>query len=121
MELKKVAIVGMTAAMMITSTVEGISWKKMVKKQEIGVIREYYSEDLTAKILRNRGDDIIIEKVIGQVTNKRKDGKTENGDYISYRSVKGAKKGDTIFTILIYEPNGGIDEVADRFDYILNR
>ena len=120
------------SATILTAATEGscISpykfYKKLVKKEQIGVVREYYTEQLTAEILENRGDSIIIEKVIGKVTNKRKDGKVIGGDpvynYISYRKVKGAKKGDIILTLLIYEPGSdGVDDIADRFDYIIDR
>lgn len=128
--MNKFAIaLAITATILSTATeTVGISqycfYKKLAKKEKIGVVREYYTEDLTAKILENRGDDIIIERVIGKVINKRKDGKIlgEKGkyDYISYRSVKGAKRGDVIMTLFIYAPGGkDIDDIVDRFDYII--
>ena len=113
-----------------TATVEAASsyafYKKLVKKKKIGVVREYYSEDLTAGILESRGDDIIIEKTIGTVINKKKDGRImgcdSNHNYISYKRVKGAKKGDTILTICIYTPgNSYTDDICERFDYIIDR
>ena len=111
-------------------TVEAASsyafYKKLVKKNKVGVIREYYSEDLTADILENRGDDIIVEKIIGTVINKKKDGRIMGADpnynYISYKRVKGVKKGDTILTICIYTPgNSYTDDICERFDYIIDR
>lgn len=101
-------------------------YKKMIKKQKIGKVREYWSEDLTAKILENRGDDIIIEKIIGTVIDKKKNGKVMNStnkdDDISYKRVKGAKRGDVILTICIYTPNNKyVDDICLRFDYIIDR
>lgn len=112
----------------LSLSVEAISpykfYKKLIKREKIGIIREYYSEDLTYDILANRGDDIIVEKIIGTVVNKRKDGRILGGDpnynYISYSGVKGAKKGDVILTICIYTPgNRAEDDVCERFDYII--
>lgn len=126
MKFKKTTIATFCAGMIFSATVSSAGtqygwYKKLVKKQNIGVIREYYTEDLTAKMLKNRGDSIIVEKLIGEVTNKKKDGRVlESGKYISYRSVKNAKKGDKILTLLFYEPNGKIDEVTSRVDIIIN-
>ena len=111
-------------------TVEAASsyafYKKLVKRKKVGVVREYYTEDLTYDMLVNRGDDIIIEKTIGTVINKKDDGRIMGAktryDYISYKHVKGAKKGDTILTICIYTPgNSYEDDICERFDYIIDR
>lgn len=128
---KKTAILTLVIVIII-STFAGASgaesfYKKLVKREKIGKIREYWNEKLTYEILRDRGDDIIVEKILGTVVNKKKDGKIMNPgdpdyDYISYRSVKGAKKGDTILTICIYQPgNSYEDDVVCRFDYIIDR
>ena len=100
-------------------------YKRLVKKEKIGVVREYYTEELSYDILANRGDDIIVEKTIGIVMDNRKNGKilgAKKYNYISYRKVKGARKGDTILTICIYAPNSkGEDDIVERFDYIIDR
>ena len=100
-------------------------YKRLVKKEKIGVVREYYTEELSYDILANRGDDIIVEKTIGIVMDNRKNGKilgAKEYNYISYRKVKGARKGDTILTICIYAPNSkGEDDIVERFDYIIDR
>lgn len=127
---KRIAIITIISIIIAALTVEAASnytfYKKMVKQQKIGVVREYYTEELTYDILANRGDDIIIEKIIGTVKNKKKDGRVlgaEKGhDYISYKRVKGAKKGDTILTLCIFTPgNSYEDDVCERFDYIIDR
>jgi hypothetical protein len=100
-------------------------YKKLVKREKIATVREYWTEDLTGKILRTRGDDLIIEKCIGTVTNNKKDGHIFGAgeyDYISYKHVKGAKKGDVIYTIMIHTPGGAdVDEIESRFDFIIDR
>lgn len=127
---KKTIVITILLLIMTALSIEAASsykfYKKLVKRQNIGKIREYWTEDLDWQILTERGDDIIIEKTIGTVINARKDGQVMGAkagrDYISYRYVKGARKGDTILTILIYTPgNAYEDDICERFDYIIDR
>lgn len=62
-------------------------------------------DKLTEKMLTHRSSKkhhiMYIERIIGKVTDNKKNGKVLNppkdgGYYISYASVKGARKGDTI-------------------------
>lgn len=100
-------------------------YKQLVKRNKIAKVREYWNENLTASILENRGDDIIIEKIIGTVVDEQKNGRLLNPvdpqyDYISYKRVKGAKTGDVILTVCIYTPgNSYTDDICERFDYII--
>lgn len=112
-----------------TSVTEGISayrfYKKLVRREKIGVVREYWTPDLTPEILENRGNDIIVEKCIGKCVSRKGDGEimglSDPYNYISYRSVKGAQKGDVILTVFIYRPgNRYTDDIVDRFDYIID-
>lgn len=129
-EIMKKIIIGILCGCILSTSVSAINplrfYKNLVKREKIGTIKEYWTEDLSGKILRNRGDSLIIEKVIGTVTNNRKDGRILNPrnpkyDYISYKYVKGCRKGDTILTVFIYEPGGNdVDEIATRFDYIID-
>lgn len=101
-------------------------YKKLVRKERIGIIREYNAEDLTGNILRSRNGDIIIEKMIGTVTNRKGDGRlmgvSSKYNYISYKGVKGIHKGDVILTICIYNPSNNFeDDIIERFDYIIDR
>ncbi len=132
MELKKFMLaVGITSTILSTATETiGITpyrfYKKLVAKESIGVVREYYTEELSYDLLANRGDDIIIEKTIGKVVDNKKNGKIYgNGNkynYISYRNVKGARKDDVILTICIYQPGSTAeDDIVERFDYIIDR
>lgn len=102
-------------------------YKKLVKREKIAKVREYWNENLTCEILENRGDDIIIEKIIGVVVDNKGNGEIMNPldpayDYISYKRVKGVHKGDVVLTVCIYTPgNSYTDDVCQRFDYIIDR
>lgn len=130
MELKKFMFAAGISLAVLMPTTETIGimpycyYKRLVKKEKIGVVREYYTEELSYDLLTNRGDDIIIEKTIGIVMDNRKNGKilgAKEYNYISYRNVKGCRKGDTILTICIYAPGSGEDDIVERFDYIIDR
>ena len=127
--MKKV-LVGILCGILLSTSVSAINplrfYKNLCKREGIGTIKEYWTENLSGKTLRNRGDSIIIEKTIGVVTNNAKDGRILNArnpryNYISYKYVNGCKRGDTILTVFIYEPGGNdVDEIATRFDYIID-
>lgn len=135
--MKKFFLMVALTATITSAATEGIAgtslgfYKRLTKRNRIGQVRVYDAEDLTARMLETRYDDVIIERVYGVVTNKKKDGRQLNApkghDYISYRSVKGAKKGDIIMTLLVYAPTskkydeGNVDDIVDRFDYIIDR
>ena len=74
----------------------------------------------------NRGDSILIEKLIGVCLDEEGNGEllnpyNPNFNYISYASIDGISKGDVVLTVCIYAPNGGEDEIVDRFDYIIDQ
>jgi len=128
--MKKLIIrLALIASLASATEATGISpysfYKKLVKKQKIGVVREYYTDKLTGDILRNRGDDIIVERIIGKVIDNKGNGKVlgvEDYDYISYNGVNGICKGDIVMTVCIYAPNSdGEDDIIERFDYIIDR
>lgn len=128
---KKVTIILMILMTIITITASAATsvgfYKKLIKREKIGKIREYWNEDITCEILQNRGDDIIVEKIIGTVVDRKGNGRIMNPvdpkhDYISYKSVKCARKGNVILTICIYTPgNNYEDDVCERFDYIIDK
>ena len=82
--------------------------------------------DLTEEMLTTRTDHNVmyIERIIGKVTDNKKNGKVLNppkngGYYISYASVKGARKGDVIVTYCVYNPYTNYDDdVIERWDFI---
>lgn len=82
--------------------------------------------DLTEEMLTTRTEHHImyIERIIGKVADNEKNGKIFNppvdgGYYISYKSVKGARKGDVIITYCVYNPyTNWDDDVIERWDFI---
>ena len=107
--MKKILTITLAIVVLLTSSICGASlyktYKKLIKREKIGRVREYWTEDLSEKTLKNRGDDLIIEKTIGVCINSKKDGKiftNDKYDYITYKHVKDVKKGDTILTLFIF-------------------
>lgn len=84
--------------------------------------------DLTEKMLTHRSNRkhhiMYIERILGRVTDNKKNGKVLNpskdsGCYISYKSVKGARKNDVIITYCVYNPyTNWDDDVIERWDFI---
>ena len=130
---KKATIITVILSLIVAITasaagVRSANWyKKYVKHHKIANVREYWNEDINYDLLANRGDDIIIEKILGTVVNGKKDGRILNPvdpkyDYISYKRVPDVQKGDVILTICIYQPNNSYeDDVVARFDYVIDR
>lgn len=102
--------------------------------QNANVIEIYDTSELTHDIMSNRNGKIIVEKIIGEVTNSKLDGKILNassnnenytnkndGLYINYERVNGAKVGDKIVTYFIYNPFTNVqDDVLTRLDFIID-
>lgn len=87
---------------------------KTSKRLKVKVIE---SEKLTAKQLEHRKNKyILVEVVKGKCLNKKGDGRTSDGYYISYKYVKGHKRGDKYRTYCVYANNNYIDDVAFRLD-----
>lgn len=99
-------------------------YDKMVT--DANTIEIYDSSELSHNILTSRNGKIIVEKVIGTVENYKLDGKILNchaysGNYISYKRVDGAEKGDKIVTYFIYNPFTNVeDDVMTRLDFIID-
>ena len=85
-------------------------------------------DKLTEKMLTHRSNKkrhiMYIERIVGRVTDNKKNGKVLNppkngGYYISYRSVKNARKGDLVITYCVYNPFSNYDDdVIERWDFI---
>lgn len=94
--------------------------------QNINAIEIYDNADMTEEILTNRDGKIIVEKIVGKVTNYKLDGKilncnSNNEGYMSYKRVDGAKENDTILTYYIYNPfTNEQDDVLTRLDFIID-
>lgn len=102
--------------------------------KDVNTIEIYDTSELTPQIMADRKGKIIVEKIIGEVTNHNLDGKilncdTDNGgytnkdggNYISYERVDGAKEGDKILTYFLYNPfTKEQDDVLTRMDFIID-
>lgn len=82
------------------------------------------SSKLTYKMITHRKHTVILERCIGKVRNKNKDGKVLNsneGYYISYEGVK-CKKGDIVITYFLWNPENNIcDDIVARWDYVIKK
>ena len=82
------------------------------------------SPALTMEVLENRNGKLIIERIVGEVT----DAETGEGYiigwpefYIDYAEVQGISNGDIICSYLIYNPdNNDCNDIMLRFDYIID-
>lgn len=102
--------------------------------QNVNTMEIYDTAELTPQIMANRNGKIIVEKIIGKVTNYKLDGEILNcnaedggytnkdgGNYISYKRVDGAKEGDKIITYYIYSPfTNEQDDILTRLDFIID-
>ena len=107
-------------------------YDNMIK--EVNTLKIYDTDELTPQIMANRNGKIIVEKIVGKVTNDKLDGEILNcnaeeggytnkdgGNYISYERVDGAKEGDKIVTYYIYNPfSNEQDDVLTRMDFIID-
>lgn len=87
---------------------------KTAKRVKVKVVK---SEKLTAQQIASRKDRcILVEKVNGTCLNRRGDGVTSDGYYISYKGVKGHKKGVRYTTYLVYDNSNSEDGIKARSD-----
>ena len=87
---------------------------RTAKKLKVKVVK---AEKLTVgKVTRRAGKYILVEKINGKCINKRGDGRTSDGYYISYKRVKGHRKGAKYTTYLIYADNNIEDDITTRID-----
>lgn len=89
----------------------------MAQLAGIGFVKVVPSEKLTARCLKHRQNKyIVVEVTKGKCLNSKGDGKTSDGYYISYRKVKGHKRGVRYTTYCVYGNNNAVDDVVFRFD-----
>lgn len=129
-KLKKVITITLASISIIgniTSTpVQARTYTDVVKNAHITKVID--CDKLTEKMLTHRSNKkhhiMYIERIYGIVTDNKKNGKVLNppvngGYYISYKSVKGARKGDLIVTYCVYNPyTNWDDDVIERWDFI---
>lgn len=81
------------------------------------------TEEVTCEVVSNRKGSLLIERVIGVVLDDEGNGEIfvdSPYNYISYKKVEGASKGDVICTYLVYDPTtNGEDDIIERFDFII--
>jgi len=90
-------------------------------------IEIWETDDLTLEdiVTRQDRDALVIERLVGTVINENGDGKVLNTtdpyyNYISYRSVPGARPGDIVVTYCIYDPETDVeDDIIERYDTII--
>lgn len=82
------------------------------------------SPDLTAEMLENRNGKLLIERAVGEVLDDEGNGVIyglDNYNYISYRYVEGASKGDVVCSYFVYDPDSNcVDDVVARYDYVID-
>ena len=89
-----------------------------------GNVKFISERKLTAKKLITRKNKILyIEIIKGKVINTNGDGKTETGNYISYKRLgKKVRKGSVVVTYCVYSPyTHWIDDVDERYDVVIKR
>ena len=106
-----------------TKANEGIDYYAYA--DSLDLIEVIDSTDLTMEMLAARNGKLIIEQVVGKVTN------AETGEgyiigypefYISYARVDGIQNGDIICSYMIYNPDSNYeDDILMRFDYIIEK
>lgn len=118
--LVTVSIIGNTTS----APVQATQYSEAVKAAPM--VKVIDCNDLTEEMLTSRKEHNImyIERIIGKVTDNKKNGKILNppvngGYYISYDRVEDARKGDLIITYCVYNPyTNWEDDVIERWDFI---
>ena len=129
-KLKKVITITLASISILGNTtsapVQATECSEAVKAAPITKVID--CDKLTEKMLTHRSSKkrhiMYIERIVGRVTDNKKNGKVLNppkngGYYISYRSVKNARKGDLVITYCVYNPFSNYDDdVIERCDFI---
>lgn len=120
------AITALSISIHPFATETGDFYKELADSKGIGTVQEYWTDELDGETIWNRGDSILVEKLIGVCIDDEGNGEIINPynpdfNYISYDSVEGVSKGNVVLTVYIYAPNGGEDDIVDRFDFIIDQ
>ena len=127
-KLKKVITITLATVSIIGNTFTPVQASYTDVEKNAPITRVIDCDKLTEKMLTHRSSKkrhiMYIERIVGRVTDNEKNGKVLNppkdgGYYISYASVKGARKGDIIVTYCVYNPFSNYDDdVIERWDFI---
>ena len=75
------------------------------------------SSKLTTKQLTRRRDKyILVETINGECIDNKGNGRTSAGHYISYKRIKGHRKGVKYTTFAVYGNNNSVDDITIRID-----
>lgn len=92
--------------------------------ESLDLIEVVNSTDLTMEELAGRNGKLIIEQVVGKVTNAETGAGYIIGYpeyYINYSRVEGIQDGDVICSYMVYNPESNYeDDILIRFDYIID-
>lgn len=123
----KKALVATLATLTVIGNITPVNATEYTEAIKVApVIKVIDCNKLTEEMLTTRTEHNVmyIERIIGKVTDNEKNGTVLNppvdgGYYISYASVKGARKGDLIVTYCVYNPYSNYDDdVIERWDFI---
>lgn len=124
----KAFMVGMAAVAVFPHFVkaaESLDFYRNLTAEE-GLVQVVETCDLDYDNLTSRNGSFIIEEVYGVVLDSEGNGEIMNAsdpdyNYINYSDVAGAKTGDVILTVLIYNPETNYeDDILYRYDYIID-
>lgn len=108
---------------MYTVTIDGHRTCRVNMKRKPKVVVKRFDKVSTKTLTTRKKKKIIILTLTGKVINNRKDGKVftkSKFNYISYRRVPDAQKGDIIKTYLVMNPHTNAeDDVFTRYDKII--
>ena len=96
--------------------------KKRFKKIKIVTRTKHNFNKVCKDISHRKGKEYyLIEKFQGSALNKI-DGRDSNGHYVSYKYVKGVRKGSRVITYLVYsKTNNECDDIIARYDVVIKR
>ena len=126
-KIRKIVVIAITTVTVVGNTYMPVQAKTPnINKAPITKVVD--CNKLTENMLLHRSSKkrhiMYIERVFGIVKDNKKNGKIINrskdcGSYISYRGVKGAKKGDQIITYFVYNPyTNYTDDIIERWDFV---
>ena len=127
-KLKKAITITLATLIVIGNTFTPVQARCTDIAKNAPITKVIDCDKLTEKMLLHRSSKkhhiMYIERIIGKVTDNKGNGKVLNtpkdgGYYISYKSVKGARKGDLIVTYCVYNPFSNYDDdIIERWDFI---
>ena len=85
----------------------------------------YDADELSWKLLENRENKVIVERVFGIVKNANGDGEIlnpfiETQNYISYRRCGEIPEGTLMVSYMVYNPDSSYtDDILERYDCVI--